>query len=127
MTSFRLLILSTLLIASTAWTDNESRLREIGSTSGVRLAATGGSSAPGKVYIVQLRTPSAAEQFARFDNALARKTLDAAPASFDKNNAAVQSYTAELGALQDKVLSQAGSDIEQIYSYRYSLNGSPHV
>jgi subtilisin family serine protease len=122
-TSFRLLVLSSLLLASTAWPDNESRLREIGNTSSARLVATAGSGAPRRVYIVQLRTPSAAEQFASIDNALARKSLDAAPASFDKNNAAVQSYTAELGALQDKVLSQAGSDIKQIYSYRYSLNG----
>ena len=123
MTQVRLLILSCLLLAGTALADNESRLREIGNASNIRLASADDSGAGSKVYIVQLRSPSAAEQFASFNTAFARKSMDAAPASFDKHNSAVQSYTAELGALQDKVLSQAGSDIKQIYSYRYSLNG----
>ncbi len=123
MTQVRLIILSCLLLAATAWTDHESRLRESGNASGIRLAGTADSGAGSKVYIVQLRTPSAAKQFASFDTAFARRASDTAPASFDKFNSAVQSYTAELSALQDKVLAQAGPDIEQIYSYRYTLNG----
>ncbi len=123
MTLVRLIILSSLLLAGTAWPDNESRLRERGSASSIRLAGTDDSGAGSKVYIVQLRTPAAAGRFASLNISYAGKALAAAPPPFDKFNAAVQSYTAELGALQDKVLAQAGSDIEQIYSYRYTLNG----
>ena len=122
MTQVRLIFLSSLLLAGTALADNESRLREIGNASSIRLAGTDDSGAGSKVYIVQLRTPSAAEQFASFNKTLTGVTLSA-PQSFDKHNAAVQSYTAELGALQEKVLARAGPDIEQIYSYRYTLNG----
>lgn len=121
MTQVRLIILSTLLLAGIAVADNESRLRESGNVSSIRLA--GSEDAGRKIYIVQLRTPSAADQFAGFSKTVIRNSTDTAPASFDKYNAAVQAYTAELGALQDKVLSRAGSGIERIYSYRYSLNG----
>jgi len=122
-TVVRLIILCSLLLAGTAWPDNETRLRESGSASSIRLAGIDDSGAGSKVYIVQLRTPSAGERFASFNKTHTGKTLSTAPASFDKFNAAVQSYTVELGALQDKVLAQAGSNIEQIYSYRYTLNG----
>ncbi len=123
MTVVRLIILCSLLLAGTVWPDNETRLRESGSPSSIRLAGTDDAGGGSKVYIVQLRTPSAAERFASFNKTYTGKTLSTAPASFDKFNAAVQSYTVELGALQDKVLAQAGSNIEQIYSYRYTLNG----
>lgn len=123
MAQVRLIILSTLLLAGTALPDNESRLRESGNASSIRLAGSDDSGAASKVYIVQLRTPSAADQFASFNFKISGKTAGTTPASFDKDNAAVQAYTAELGALQAKVLSRAGSDIEKIYSYRYTLNG----
>ena len=116
-------MLLSLLLGGAAVADNESRLLESGDASSIRLAGTDDTHTESKVYIVQLRTPSAAEQFASFDYAPLSKTMQAAPASFDKFNAAVQSYTAELGALQDKVLALAGPDVDQIYSYRYSLNG----
>ena len=123
MTFVRLFILGSLLLAGTALPDHETRLREGGNASGIRLAGTDDSGAGSKVYIVQLRTPAAAERFAGPGKSFSGKTLPAAPASFDKFNAAVRSYTAELGALQDRVIARAGSDVEQIYSYRYSLNG----
>jgi len=122
-TFVRLFILGSLLLAGTALPDHETRLREGGNASGVRLAGTDDSGAGSKVYIVQLRTPAAAERFAGPGKSISGKALPTAPASFDKFNAAVRSYTAELGALQDKVIARAGSDVEQIYSYRYSLNG----
>jgi len=122
-TFVRLFILGSLLLAGTALPDHETRLREGGNASGIRLAGTDDSGAGSKVYIVQLRTPAAAERFAGPGKSFSGKTLPAAPASFDKFNAAVRSYTAELGALQDRVIARAGSDVEQIYSYRYSLNG----
>ena len=77
MTFVRLIILSSLLLAGTAWPDNESRLRERGSASSIRLAGTDDSGAVSQVYIVQLRTPAAAERFARLNNSYAGKTLSA--------------------------------------------------
>jgi subtilisin family serine protease len=118
----RLFILCCLLVAGTAWSDNETRLRQGGSAAGIRLAGNDESAAGSKVYIVQLRSPSAAEQFAGFSTAFTTKA-SSAPKSFDKNNAAVRSYTSELAAAQDKVLARAGAGTEKIYSYRYSLNG----
>ena len=123
MTHVRLIVLSSLLLAGAAWSDNESRLRESSNTPSIRLAGIDDPGAMRKVYIVQLTTPAAAARFATLSNFLTSKTSTTAPPSFDKFAADVQSYTAELGALQDKVLARAGSDVEQIYSYRYSLNG----
>ncbi len=123
MTHVRIIIVCSLLAAGTAWPDNESRLRESGNASSIRLAGTEDSGAASKVYIVQLRTPAAAEQFADLNKSFIGKSMSAVPRSFDKFNAAVQSYTAELAALQDKVLARAGPNVEQIYSYRYTLNG----
>ncbi len=123
MTHVRLIVLSSLLLAGAAWSDNESRLRESSNTPSIRLAGIDDPGAVRKVYIVQLTTPAAAARFATLSNFLTSKTSTTAPPSFDKFAAGVQSYTAELGALQDKVLARAGSDVEQIYSYRYSLNG----
>lgn len=116
-TTVRLIILFVTFVAGAAWSDHESRLREGGSAAGIRLAGSEDLGATSKVYIVQLRSPSAAEQFG------ALRRLSAKPSSFDKNNAAVQSYTAELAALQDKVLARTGPDTKRIYSYRYALNG----
>jgi len=109
-------------MASAAWSDNETRLREGGSAAGIRLAGSDDST-ESKVYIVRLRAPSAAEYFSSFAVPSFNKRLSSTPRSFDKNNAAVQSYTAELGALQDKVLARTGSGTKKIYSYRYTLNG----
>ncbi len=73
-----------------------------------------------KVYIVQLREPSAAEHFAKSSSKAARgdKRL-----RFDKNSSAMKAYADRLGTEQDKVLGKAGRGAEKIYSYRYGLNG----
>ena len=123
MTIARLFILCCLFVAGSALSDNETRLREGGSAASIRLS---GSEEPGtqrKVYIVQLRSPSAAEHFASLAGSLAGKGLSAPAHSFDKNSAAVQSYTAKLGILQDETLARIGLDTKKIYSYRYTLNG----
>ncbi|MDZ7645204.1 MAG: S8 family serine peptidase [Woeseiaceae bacterium] len=75
-----------------------------------------------KVYIVQLRQPSAAEYHASRAAAASGKVAGPRP-RFDKNSALVQSYTQELANAQQDVFSRAGPGAEQIYSYRYSLNG----
>jgi len=122
-TVVRIFILCCLFASASAWSDNETRLRDGGNASSVRLAGTDDAGAGTKVFIVQLRRPSAAEHFSKFSASFVAETSSATPRSFDRNNAAVQSYTAELGTLQDRVLSRAGKSTEKIYSYRYTLNG----
>ncbi len=81
--------------------------------------------ATSKVYIVQLRTPSAAEHYASLTKtyAAAKTSSAASRPRFDKNNPGIQAYTAKLDDEQQRVLSKAGSDAQIIYSYRYGLNG----
>jgi subtilisin family serine protease len=64
-----------------------------------------------KVYIVQLRTPSVAERHS------------ATMKSASRDSAAIKDYASRLGAEQQRVLAKAGQDVQQIYSYRYGLNG----
>ncbi|MFQ6005773.1 MAG: S8 family serine peptidase, partial [Woeseia sp.] len=123
MNIFRLIVLGAVFAAGTAWSGIESPLREGGSAASIRLAGSDDSAAGSKIFIVQLRTPSATEQFASIASTYTGKTVSATPRSFDRNVAAVESYTAELAALQDKVLARAGPDVRKIYSYRYTLNG----
>jgi subtilisin family serine protease len=115
----RLLILCCLFVAGSAFPDHETRLREGGNAASIRLAGSEDPGALSKVYIVQLRSPSAAEHFA----SLAGKGLSARGRSFDKNRAAVRSYTTELSSRQDKTLARISPAAKKIYSYRYALNG----
>ncbi len=103
-----------LLLAMTA--QAESVLRDAGDLP-LQLA---GDAEQSKVYIVQLREPSAAEHFAKATSKIARgdKRL-----RFDKNSNAMKAYAERLGTEQDKVLGKAGPGVEKIYSYRYGLNG----
>ena len=123
MTIVRLFILCCLFVAGSALSDNETRLREGGSAASIRLAGSEDPGAQRKVYIAQLRSPSAAEHFASLAGSLTGKGLSAPARSFDKNSAAVQSYTAKLGILQDETLARISPDAKKIYSYRYTLNG----
>ncbi|MCH7834602.1 MAG: protease inhibitor I9 family protein, partial [Proteobacteria bacterium] len=118
-----LVIFSMLLTSFSAHAEHESRLRNAGGPGGIRLA---GTENPERrlVYIVQLRAPSAAEYHASLKPAIRAKPLVAADRlRFDKNNSAIQSYAAQLGAEQDRVLALAAPDARKIYSYRYGLNG----
>ena len=63
-----------------------------------------------KVYIVQLRTPPAAEKHAPYTK-------------FDKNNPSVKAHAARLEQEQELVLAKAGPGAQKIYSYKYGLNG----
>lgn len=80
-----------------------------------------------KVYIVQLASPSAAEVHAKLtrSNLTIAKSISGArrPSRFEKNTAAMQSYTAKLANEQRNVLQKIGSGAQQIYSYKYGLNG----
>ena len=81
--------------------------------------------ATSKVYIVQLRAPSAAEHHASLTKAYAAAKISSAASRprFDKNSPSIQAYTAKLDDEQQRVLSKAGSDAQIIYSYKYGLNG----
>ena len=77
-----------------------------------------------KVYIVQLRAPSAAERQARqAKSMLSTPMVAASRIRFDRNNPNVRAYVAELEDQQSRVLSKAGAGTRKIYSYRYGLNG----
>ncbi len=100
----------------------ESVLRDAGEVP-VRLA---GEDEPGqtRVYIVQLRTPSAAEQQAKLAKSMLAAPAVAAPRlKIDRDNPTIRAYVAELADEQDRVLSKAGPGTRKIYSYRYGLNG----
>ena len=116
-----LLIFGLLLTSVSAGAQQESAIK-----SAENMHLTGAENpATTKVYIVQLRSPSAAEHHA----SLARTYAAATPGSsaprprFDRNSASIQAYTAELDDEQQRVLSMAGSDTYKIYSYKYGLNG----
>ena len=116
-------------MAGAAFADFESRLRHGGPPTAIRLAGTEDAANETKVYIVQLRTPSAAEFHAAttakmFGN-LGKPTVGQPQSAiaFDKNSAAVQSHIQVLEDEQAGVIAKAGRNIQQIYSYRYSLNG----
>ena len=126
MTFIRLTILFGLLIATAASANYESRLRDGGPATGIRLAGTEAATVESKVYIVQLRTPSASEFHS---SSVTNVTGKPAPGqllslpAFDKNDAAVQYHVQRLETEQASVIASAGSGIEPIYSYRYSING----
>ncbi|HSD69669.1 MAG TPA: S8 family serine peptidase, partial [Woeseiaceae bacterium] len=122
MTFLRILLASSLLACASAWPDPA--LREGGTLNGLQLAGT--EDPQPKVYIVQLRGPAAAEHFATVTLPQSGKLLgnkQAAARAFSKNEAAVQSYAAELAQRQDRVFASVGPGAQKIYGYQYSLNG----
>lgn len=129
MDTFRLLPLFLLLASVAAPAEYESQLRDAGSLGAIRLAGTEDPNVR-KVYIVQLKSPSAAGHYATLAGTLTKPGLapvaavaGASPVRFDKASPEIQSYTAQLTAEQDRVLTKAGTDTELIYRYQYSLNG----
>jgi len=87
---------------------------------------TGGEDpATSKVYIVQLRLPSAAEHHASLAKKMASTSLrsNESMPRLKKNSAAVKTYTARLDEEQQRVLGTTGPGTRRIYSYKYGLNG----
>lgn len=121
----RLIILCSLFLGGAAIGDTESRLRSF-EAAGIRPAEFAGATVDPRVYIVQLRTPSAAAHHATaVSRALGKATLNPARPTtrFDKTNASVQSHVQLLNDEEAKVIAKAGANLQQLYSYRYSLNG----
>jgi len=96
-TLFRLTILGVIFVAGGVSADNESRLRKGGSPASIRLAGSEDAANVSKIYIVQLRTPAAAQIHAS-SAATSRAVAKASPGqltsvpTFDKNSAAVQNH-----------------------------------
>jgi hypothetical protein len=115
-----------IFVGGTAFADFETRLRNGGSPMGLQVADSETVNSDPKVYIVQLKTPAAAAFHASSAPRVAAKpsagTLQSVP-RFDKTSAAVQSHVQRLENEQAAVIAKAGPGVEQIYSYRYSLNG----
>ena len=88
----------------------------------VRLAETEDPSAT-KVYIVQLRSPSAAEHHASLANRALGVAASGPRTRFNRDSAFVRAYVAELEEEQNRVITRVGSRLQRIYSYRYGLNG----
>ena len=122
----RLTILCVIFVGGIAFADFETRLRNGGSPMGLQVADSETLNSDPKVYIVQLKTPAAAAFHASSAPRVAAKpsagTLQSVP-RFDKTSAAVQSHVQRLENEQAAVIAKAGPGVEQIYSYRYSLNG----
>jgi subtilisin family serine protease len=119
-----LIILTGFLACASATAEVGSRLSDAGPAYGIRLAGTDERGGVPKVYIVQLRSPSAAEHFTSLYPRQSGKisaTVQGSPAAFSKNAAGVESYAQRLADEQNRVLTRVGA--QKIYSYRYSMNG----
>jgi subtilisin family serine protease len=103
--------------------DNESPLHDAGIAKGMQLAGVEDPQER-KVFIVQMREPSAVEFRSTLQRTTASLPVQKQPrVRFDKNAAAIQSYAEQLRAQQDELLTRTAPDAEKIYSYRFGLNG----
>ena len=117
-----LLLCAALLAPTAARSDAESPLTT-GPAGSLRLADSG-NPAERKTYIVQLVAPPAAEHLVAMRRSSSKTTASGASRTrFDKSNAAVIAYTAQLQEQQSRVLARAGGNVDKVYSYLYGLNG----
>jgi subtilisin family serine protease len=119
----RLMLLCSLICVSAgSLAQEESVLRDAG---GIPVQLAGGENQEqAKVYIVQLRSPSAAERQATMTRKLVAAPMALKPrVRFDKNNPSVKAWVAEIEDEQQRVLGKAGPGAQKIYSYQYGLNG----
>jgi hypothetical protein len=98
------------LCAVSAHADNDSPLRDAGIARGLQLAEVGDPEER-KVYIVQLRTPSAAEYYSALRKTSAPMAVQKLPrVRFDKASPAIESYTARLLQLPLRLQRVCGPD-----------------
>ena len=122
---FRLTILCAIFVAGAAFADHESVFRTGNALADGQQSAASGAAAS-KVYIVQLKTPSAATLHARMAPSVAGKFRPGTglrSARLDRKSALIQSHVQRLAEEQGRVIARVGSGIQPIYSYRYGLNG----
>ena len=107
MKRFRLLLpCSLLLVAAAAMAQTESSLRDAGAIP-LRLAGSEDPTAA-RVYIVQLRAPSAAEHHASQVKAAMPAAAMKSRSRLDKSNPGVAAYARRLADEQDRILGKAG-------------------
>ena len=112
-----------LLCAVSAGASSDSPLRDAGIARGLQLASIDDPDAR-KVYIVQLRMPSAAQFHASLHKTTAAASMGKPSRSrFDKSSPAIATYADKLSAEQDSFLSRSAPDARKIYGYRYGFNG----
>lgn len=124
-TAYRIFIFCSLLLGAAVHAGDYSSLQEVAEPASLRLAG-GDDSGNRRVYVVQLKTPSAAEFHASArlqGSAKPLSSLNATPERLDKNSSVIQSYTRRLEDEQNTVLQSIGGTQDKIYSYQYSLNG----
>jgi len=116
-----LLTCGLLLMSAASTAQTESSLRDAGAIP-IHLAGSVDPAAA-RVYIVQLRAPSAAERHAIQVKAAAPAAAMKPRPRLDKSNAGVAAYASKLADEQDRVLGKAGPGTQKIYGYQYGLNG----
>jgi len=123
MKSARLILLCSLLCVSiNGFAQEKSALRDLGAVQ-VQLAGSENDRQT-KVYIVQLRSPSAAERQASLAKSVIAAPMAVKPRlRFDRNSPRVKAWVAEIEDEQRRVIDKAGAGAQEIYSYRYGLNG----
>ena len=127
-TSVKLILVLTIycltLTPFSAFAGNDSRLHDAGIAKGLQLAGVEDPQAR-KVFIVQLRQPSAAEFHATtLRRTAAVSTVQKQPRlRLDKSNPAIASYAEQLREQQEALLTRTAPDAEKLYSYRFGLNG----
>ena len=123
---YRILIFAVatfLLAAPPAWTQQSTLVRDAGIARRVQLAGVEDPQER-KVYIVQMREPSAAQFVSKMRRTSAPSSMKQLPRQrFDKSNPLVASYADKLAASQEALLSNVAPDADKIYSYRFGLNG----
>jgi subtilisin family serine protease len=120
MMNFLRLPICLLLVVAAANADVESKLQHAGSLGGIRLAGSDEPAAQ-KVYIVQLKEPSAAGYAAKSTPRASKG--GSTGARFDKTRPDIQAYAAQLADQQDRTFQKAGPGAELVYRYQYGLNG----
>ncbi|MGB5626398.1 MAG: S8 family serine peptidase [Woeseiaceae bacterium] len=116
------LLLGLLLLCGASAAQTQSSLRDAGAIP----LSLAGSEDPSetRVYIVQLRGPSAAVHHASLAKASFQRAAPGKQHSrLDKTNPALKAYANQLADEQDKVLSKAGPGAQKVYSYQFGLNG----
>lgn len=115
------MLIAALVLSGPAGADNESPLRVVSDTSGIRYADTNGNATEPRVYIVQMREPSVVERQIAVQPFAAKS--GGYTQSFSKSNPAASQYADKLVGDHEATLAKAGPGARKVYSYKYGLNG----
>lgn len=121
----RLTVMFAVFVVGSANADDQTRMRDLGPL--LESERTDSASEPARdVYIVQMKTPSAATIHGRMNPSVtgtAKPGLRTRGRKFNKNSAAIQNHVRRIRDEQREVIDKAGSGLQTIYDYQYGLNG----